>query len=197
VVLDVGAGTGHHLAAVLDALPDAQGIAFDASRAALRRAARAHPRIAAVAGDVWHEVPLRDASVGLVTDVFAPRNRSEFARVTRPGATLIVGTPATGHLRELAALHSMRVHPGKRERLHRELNRAFHLEDVRRIAWTLHLTRHHAGAIVRMGPAAYHLTPGVEQRLRALPESLAVSAAVDLHVFRRAERSRRTPEELR
>jgi len=40
-VLDVGAGTGHHLAAVLDALPHAQGIAFDASRAALRYAARA------------------------------------------------------------------------------------------------------------------------------------------------------------
>src|SRR4051794_33187052 len=53
LVLDVGAGTGHYLAAVLDALPAARGIAADASRPALRRAARANPRIAAIACDVW------------------------------------------------------------------------------------------------------------------------------------------------
>jgi len=39
LVLDAGAGTGHHLAAVLGALPNAGGVAFDASRAALRQAA--------------------------------------------------------------------------------------------------------------------------------------------------------------
>ena len=188
MVLDVGAGTGHHLAAVLDALPQAQGIAFDASRAALRYAARAHPRIAAVAGDVWHGVPLRDASVDLVTNVFAPRNPFEFTRVTKPGGNVIIVTPATGHLRELAMLHSMRIHPGKAERLHRQLNCEFHLEGVQRIAWTLHLTARRADAVVRMGPAAYHLTPADEQRLRTMPGRISATAVVDLHVFRRLER---------
>ena len=56
--MDVGAGTGHHLAAVLDALPDARGIAIDASPAALRRAARAHERAAAVGADAWKPLPL-------------------------------------------------------------------------------------------------------------------------------------------
>ena len=93
VVLDVGAGTGHHLAAILDALPDAQGVAFDASGAALRRAARAHPRIAAVAGDVWYEVPLRDATVGLVTNVFAPRNPFATERCFQETPPLV---PVTG-----------------------------------------------------------------------------------------------------
>ena len=120
-ILDVGAGTGHHLAAVLDELPDANGIAFDASRAALRHAVRAHPRIAAVAGDVWHEIPLRDATVRLLMNVFAPRNPSEFARVIGPGGTLVVVAPATGHLRELAMLHPVRVHPRKRQLLRRQL----------------------------------------------------------------------------
>ncbi len=187
-ILDVGAGTGHHLAAVLDALPDAHGIAFDASRAALRHAARAHPRIAAVAGDVWHEVPLRDASVSLLMNVFAPRNPSEFARIMGPGGTLIVVTPATGHLRELAMLHPMRLHPRKRRQLQRQLRGDFDPAGVRRIAWTLHLTARQAGAVVRMGPAAHHLTPADEQRLCALPESLSVGAAVDLHLFRRVLR---------
>jgi protein-L-isoaspartate O-methyltransferase len=185
MVLDVGAGTGHHLAAVLDALPDAHGIAFDASRAALRRAARAHPRIAAVAGDVWHQVPLRDATVNVATNVFAPRNPAEFTRVIEPGGNLIVVTPATGHLRELAMLHPMRVHPRKREQLHRQLKPAFNLAAVQRIAWTLHLTAGQAGAVVRMGPAAHHLTPADAQRLRTMRGTLSVTAVVDLHVFRR------------
>jgi 23S rRNA (guanine745-N1)-methyltransferase len=186
LVLDVGAGTGHHLAAVLDALPDAGGVAFDASRPALRRAVRAHPRIAAVAGDVWHDVPLRDASVDLALNVFAPRNPSELARVLRPGATLAVATPAPDHLHELAALHRVGIAPRKRERLHGDLQPFLDLVSVRHIAWELRLTRAEAGAVVRMGPAAHHLTPAVERRLRALPDLLTVTAAVDLHIFRRS-----------
>ena len=193
MVLDVGAGTGHHLAAVLDALPGADGIAFDASRAALRRAGRAHPRIAAVAGDVWREIPLLDATANLVTNVFAPRNPLEFTRVVEPGGHLIVATPARGHLRELAMLHSMRVHPRKRQLLHRQLKPGFDLAGVRRIAWTLQLTPRQANAVVRMGPAAYHLTPADEQRLGTLPDALPATAAVDLHVFRRSERRAGSP----
>src|SRR5258708_5908405 len=52
-VVDVGAGTGYYLAAILDALPGLAGVALDASRFALRRAARAHRRIGAAACDVW------------------------------------------------------------------------------------------------------------------------------------------------
>jgi SAM-dependent methyltransferase len=185
LVLDVGAATGHHLAAVLDALPDARGVAFDASRAALRQAARAHPRIAAVAGDVWQHVPVRDATVDLALNVFAPRNASELARVLRPGGALAVVTPVPGHLRELAALHRVRVDPRKRARLYEKLEGRFDLTAVRHLDWQLRLTRPEADALVRMGPAARHVTPAVERRLRALPETVAVTAAVDLHVFRR------------
>src|SRR3984957_9002225 len=52
-VLDIGAGPGYYLAAVLDGLPDRAGLALDASKFALRRAARAHPRIGAAAADAW------------------------------------------------------------------------------------------------------------------------------------------------
>ena len=167
----------------------AHGIAFDASSAALRQRARP-PRIAAVAGDVWREIPLLDATADLLTNVFAPRNPAQFARVIEPGGHLIVATPATGHLRELAMLHPMRVHPRKRQLLHRQLKPGFGLAGVQRIGWTVDLTARQAGAVVRMGPAAYHLTPADEQRIRSLPDQLPATAAVDLHVFRRSERPR-------
>jgi 23S rRNA (guanine745-N1)-methyltransferase len=185
LVLDVGAGTGHHLATVLDALPNARGVAFDASGAALRRAARAHRRIAAIGGDVWWQVPVGDAAAGLILNVFAPRNPDEFARVLHPAGTLVVATPASDHLQELAALHQVGIDPRKRERLYGELEQAFDLADVRHVAWDLQLTRLEAAAVVHMGPAAHHLSPTVERRLRGLPQTLAVRAAVDVHIFRR------------
>ncbi|WP_340295826.1 putative RNA methyltransferase, partial [Aquipuribacter hungaricus] len=52
LVLDLGAGPGTYTAAVLDALPLHQGLALELSVPALRAAARAHPRLAAVGADL-------------------------------------------------------------------------------------------------------------------------------------------------
>jgi SAM-dependent methyltransferase len=191
VVLDVGAGTGHHLAGVLGRLQRARGIALDASAAASRRAARAHPRIAAVRGDVWQHIPLGDATVDLALSVFAPRNGPELARVLRPGGALLVVTPAREHLGELATLHRVRVDPLKRERLHRQLVPALRPTGVRRISWTLRLTRDEAQAVVRMGPAARHARPDMPRRLALLPEPVLVTAVVELRTFHRDEPARR------
>ena len=47
-LLDVGGGTGYYAAHVLAQRPDLVGVGLDLSRAAARRAARAHPRKAAL-----------------------------------------------------------------------------------------------------------------------------------------------------
>jgi SAM-dependent methyltransferase len=185
VVLDVGAGTGHHLAAVLGGRARPHGIALDASAAASRRAARAHPRIAAVRGDVWQHIPVRDAAVDLALCVFAPRNGRELARVLRPGGGLIVVTPAPEHLHELAPLHRMRIDPWKPERLHHRLAPALSAGGLRRITWTLRLTREEAESVIRMGPAARHLRPDLKDRLARLPQPVLVTAAVELRTFHR------------
>jgi SAM-dependent methyltransferase len=185
VVLEVGAGTGHHLAGGLGALARGQGIALDASGAASRRAARVHPRIAAVRGDVWQQIPLGDATVDLALCVSAPRNGPELARVLRTGGALIVVTPAPEHLRELATLHRMRIDPCKPQRLHSQLAPVLCPGSVERITWTLRLTRGEAESVVRMGPAERHLRPDLKDRLARLPERVHVSAAVELRTFHR------------
>jgi 23S rRNA (guanine745-N1)-methyltransferase len=76
-VVDVGCGTGYYLAGVLDQLPGAYGLGLDTSVRALRSAARAHERAAAVAWDVFRPFPLADGMVDVVLDVFAPRNPPE------------------------------------------------------------------------------------------------------------------------
>ena len=76
-VVDVGAGTGYYLAAVLDRLPERAGLALDISKFALRRAVRAHRRIGAVRCDVWRRLPVADSAaslaLNLALDHAAPR----------------------------------------------------------------------------------------------------------------------------
>jgi 23S rRNA (guanine745-N1)-methyltransferase len=184
-ILDAGAGTGHHLAGVLNALAQSRGVALDASLAASRRAARVHERVAAVRSDLWQEIPLTDGAVDLALSVFAPRNGAELARVLRPGGMLMVVTPTSEHLHELATLHTIRVDPCKPERLRRQLASGFRPSRLRRISWTLKLTRREAEAVLRMGPAAGHLRADVANRLTALPEPLLVTGAVELRTFLR------------
>lgn len=188
VLLDLGGGTGHHLAAVLDRLPDAAGVILDSSPYAARRAARAHPRAMAVVADTWARLPVRDRAVDRVLVVFAPRNGPEIARVLRPDGRLVVVTPSPEHLGELVApLGLLTVDPDKSARLAASLEP--HLAPVTAEIRhdRLRLDRSAAAALVGMGPHARHLS-GAElaARLAALPEPLDVTVAVRVATYRRA-----------
>jgi 23S rRNA (guanine745-N1)-methyltransferase len=187
-VVDLGAGTGYHLAALLKGLPGWWGVALDASAPALRRAVRAHPRIAAIACDVWQQLPLQDAAAHLVVDVFAPRNGREIARVLSPGGALVLVTPTARHLHQLVpVLGMLRIDPDKESRVRAALSP--HLEAVgrRTVAFDMTLTHRDVGALIAMGPSARHLDPGdVQRSLARLPGLVRVTASVNVETFRRA-----------
>ncbi|WP_055481031.1 putative RNA methyltransferase [Sphaerimonospora mesophila] len=185
VVADAGAGTGHYLAGVLGeetADAGAVGIALDVSKHALKRAARAHPRIGAVAADVWRGLPVRDRCVDVLLNVFAPRNAAEFARILRPHGTLIVVTPTTGHLRPLVArLGLLSVDEDKDRRVEETLGGRFAraVQEVIEIGLTL---RHPAvTAVVGMGPSAWHTRAGeLAERIASLPDPVEVTASFQI-----------------
>jgi 23S rRNA (guanine745-N1)-methyltransferase len=181
-VVDIGAGTGRHLARVLDALPERIGLALDASSAALRRAARAHPRAAAVGADAWRELPLRDGSAALILSVFAPRNPAEMARVLAPRGSLLAVTPTTRHLFELVGpLGLLSVPEDKADRLDAQLGLHFEVTARRNVEHSMFLAREEAAQLVRMGPSAWHVDEqAVEERLATLPDPLAVTASMTL-----------------
>jgi 23S rRNA (guanine745-N1)-methyltransferase len=188
-VVDVGAGTGHHLAAVLDALPGCWGLALDVSPPALRRALRAHPRIAAVGCDAWGDLPLRDGAAGLALNVFAPRNGAQLARVLAPGGALIVVTPTPRHLAELRpALGTLAVDPAKPARLHAEVSQWFDAVRQIPVELELRLSRDAARMLVAMGPSARHVDH-LDERLAGVPEPLSVTASVQVATFSRRERA--------
>lgn len=187
-LLDLGGGTGHHLAGVLERLPAAVGVGMDSSRYAARRAARCHPRAIAVVADTWARLPVRDAAVDRVLVVFAPRNGPEIARVLRPEGRLVVVTPAADHLEELVRpLGLLRVDPDKAARLAASLEP--HLAPVSAAAHRerLFLDRSAVTTLVGMGPHARHLARNeLERSLTAFPEPVEVTVSVDVTTYRPA-----------
>jgi 23S rRNA (guanine745-N1)-methyltransferase len=157
LVLDVGAGTGRHLAAVLERRPALLGLALDVAKPAARRAARA-----------------------LVLDVFAPRNGAEFARVLRPGGTLLVVTPRADHLRELVeGLGLLAVDPEKERRVSVALQPWLRPIQEQEYVTRLALSHEDAIRMVGMGPSARHIpAPELARRIAGLPHPVVVTAAV-------------------
>ncbi len=180
VIADAGAGTGYYLARALG--ERSVGIALDVSKHALKRAARAHPRIGAVVADVWRPLPVRDDSVDVLLNVFAPRNAAEFARILKPGGTLLVVTPAPGHLSPLVErLGLLSVDEDKELRLAETLGGRFARAVQEVEEFTLELGHKEVAAVVGMGPSAWHKDPGVlAESIRGLPDPVQVR--VSFHI---------------
>ncbi|WP_040160744.1 putative RNA methyltransferase [Mobilicoccus massiliensis] len=182
-VLDVGAGTGYYTAAVLETLPNRAGVALDLSAYAARRAARAHPRLASLVGDVWAGLPVRAGAIALVLDVFAPRNAEEFARVLAPGGAVVLVTPRPEHLGELvAALGMPQVDPRKAERLAATFA-GFAQGPARCVRETLSVDGATAASLARMGPAAHHVAAAALEHLAASESTTDVTLSVDVAAF--------------
>ncbi len=184
LVLDLAGGTGHYLAAVLDAQPCAVGLDLELSPYAARRAARAHPRLATVRADVWQPLPLATGSCAAVLSVFGPRNAAEIARVLAPDGRLVVVSPAPDHLTEIIEpLGMLSVAPDKSERLSRQLT-GFAVVDERQLRYRAELTTQEVRHQVLMGPSAHHVDPAeLDRRLAALPDVTA-TVAVTVAVYR-------------
>jgi 23S rRNA (guanine745-N1)-methyltransferase len=177
LIVDAGTGTGDYLAGCLDAAPDAIGLGLDVSKPALRRAARAHDRAAAVLTDLWRPLPVADACADVILNVFAPRNGAEFHRVLRPGGALLVVTPAAGHLAELIAAHGLiSVDPDKAARVSNSLGDHFTTVATTPLRRELTLTAAEVRTLIGMTPSARHVDAVEAAGTR-------VTASVDLTVY--------------
>lgn len=172
-ILDIGGGTGHHLARLLDVLPAARGLSVDVSVPAARRAAKAHDRCASIVADAWGTLPLRSRRFTLVTCLFAPRNMAEFARVLADAGLLIVVTPDPEHLASLRRRHGLlSIEADKDERLLRSASGLFEVVARQRVRTPLAAGAELARDLIGMGPNAFH---GVPDAVDAVDTEVAVS----------------------
>lgn len=185
LILDAGAGTGHHLGKLLETAPGARGLAIDLSPAGLRRAAKL-PRTLALAWDLWRPLPLAEACSDVLLTVFAPRNPEEYARVLCPGGLAVVVTPRPGHLKELAEAGLLNQQKDKHDHLLAQFAPHFGAPlDVTSVTSTLSCGAQTATDLVAMGPAGHHRSVA---EIRAEVETCAaqtVTADLDVTVWRR------------
>ncbi|TWF76235.1 23S rRNA m(1)G-748 methyltransferase [Pseudonocardia hierapolitana] len=185
IVVDLAGGTGHHLAAVLDACSHRYGLCVEASAPALRRAARAHPRAAAIGADVWEPLPVRTGAAAAVLSVFGPRGVAEVERILEPGGIVVVTRPLPGHLAELGRLvGGIGIDPRKPERLAGSF-RGFERLALEQVTRRIALGHAEVHAVMAMGPSARHLTDDqLDRAIARLPARADVTLAVEISVHR-------------
>ena len=185
LAIDLAGGTGYYLAQTLDALPHRHGLCLDLSVPALRRAARAHRRAAALGTDVWQPLPLAARSAAMVLSIFGPRNAAETSRILAPDGTLIIALPGGAHLRELTRPLGMISIDQRKPRRLAEAYRHYAQSDVIAVNYDLNLDHAELTALVTMGPSARHITPqDLAARIRALPSPVTVTADLQIRAFR-------------
>ncbi len=181
-VVDLGAGTGFYLAAVLEALPGRIGIGVDNSKFAARKVAKGHERATAIVADIWDGIPIRDHAADLMLNIFSPRNGEEMERILSPGGKLVVVTPQPGHLGELIEGFGMiSVDPDKGERLDRSLGRLAEGVESRDLEWGMRLSPESIRDLVNMGPSAGRISKAdMDQQIEGLGPETVVTAAVTI-----------------
>ncbi|MCY2961640.1 MAG: methyltransferase domain-containing protein [Planctomycetota bacterium] len=181
VVVDLGSGTGDHLAGLAERL-DLPAAGFDLSSAAAEAAARRHPGGAWCVANCDRVLPLRSGSVDLALSIDARRPRDELARILKSGGSVVVAVPGPGDLRELrlATLEDARDLPGL-ARVVEEFAGAFELLDRRETAETLEFD---AAGLRDLSLATYRNARRREdERLLALG-ALRVTIAHEIGLFR-------------
>lgn len=180
-LIDLGAGPGFYAAAAVAEREHVAVLLTDRSPVALRASRAVLPNVDRVVLDLWQPLPLRDATADVALNIFAPRNPAEYARILRPGGTLIVAVPRPEHLEELRAAHGILTVPnGKRDQVTAQLMTAgFGTPAVTAVHDRVTVSATTARHLVEMGPSAHHRdvsSPGHSAHQR-------ITVAVDILEF--------------
>ena len=101
-VLDVGCGEGFYSRKLQESHPDKNFYAFDISKDSVQIAAKSEANWAVnwFVGDLAR-LPIKDASMDILLDIFSPANYGEFRRVLSKDGILIKVIPTENHLKEI------------------------------------------------------------------------------------------------
>lgn len=180
-VLDAGCGEGWYTAALCEKMTRTRICGIDLSKYALRHAGRTCPRAEFAVASIF-ELPLADASVDLVTHLFAPMADKEFCRVLRPGGHLMTVTPGARHLWGLKSALYEKPYENPTE-----VRTLDGFEFVREITVDDEITLtdpRDIEALFKMTPYAWKTGKDAVARLLAMP-ALTTPISFQIHIYRK------------
>ena len=101
-ILDIGCGEGFYSRKLQERHPDKTFYSFDISKDSVQIASKSEPNWAVnwFVGDLAR-LPIKDASMDILLDIFSPANYGEFRRVLSKDGILIKVIPTENHLKEI------------------------------------------------------------------------------------------------
>lgn len=101
-ILDIGCGEGFYSRKLQESHSEKTFYAFDISKDSVQIAAKSEPNWAVnwFVGDLAR-LPIKDASMDILLDIFSPANYGEFHRVLSKDGILIKVIPTENHLKEI------------------------------------------------------------------------------------------------
>ena len=159
-VLDIGCGEGFYSRKLQEVHPEKTFYAFDISKDSVQIAAKSEPNWAInwFVGDLAH-LPIKDASMNILLDIFSPANYGEFRRVLSKDGILIKVIPTENHLKEIRQMvqDQLTNKDYSNQDIKEHFQEHFSIQSSQIASLTKPITAEQRQALISMTPLLFHV----------------------------------------
>ena len=159
-LLDIGCGEGYYARNLQAQLPAKHIYAFDLSKESIQLAAKSDHSLTVswFVGDLAH-IPIQDASMDVILDIFSPANYQEFQRVLQKNGLLIKVIPSSQHLQEIRGIVAEQLTNTNysNHKIIEHFEEAFTITNSYDVAATFNLRENEKAALLHMTPLLFNI----------------------------------------
>ena len=159
-ILDIGCGEGFYSRKLQENHPEKTFYAFDISKDSVQIAAKSEPNWAVnwFVGDLAR-LPLQDASMDILLDIFSPANYGEFRRVLSKDGILIKVIPTENHLKEIRqrVQDQLTKKDYSNQDIKEHFQEHFSIQSSQIVSLTKPITTEQRQALLSMTPLLFHV----------------------------------------
>ena len=159
-VLDIGCGEGFYSRKLQESHSDKTFYAFDISKDSVQIAAKSETNWAVnwFVGDLAR-LPIKDASMDILLDIFSPANYGEFRRVLSQNGILIKVIPTENHLKEIRqTVHEQLTKKDySNQDIKEHFQEHFSIQSIQTASLTKSITAEQRQALLSMTPLLFHV----------------------------------------
>ena len=159
-VLDIGCGEGFYSRKLQESHSDKTFYAFDISKDSVQIAAKSETNWAVnwFVGDLAR-LPIKDASMDILLDIFSPANYGEFRRVLSQNGILIKVIPTENHLKEIRKTiqEQLTKKDYSNQDIKEHFQEHFRIQSSKIASLTKSITAEQRQAVLSMTPLLYHV----------------------------------------
>ena len=159
-VLDIGCGEGFYTRKLQKSHSDKTFYAFDISKDSVQIAAKSEPNWAVnwFVGDL-SRLPIKDASMDILLDIFSPANYGEFQRVLSKDGILIKVIPTENHLKEIRQIvqDQLTKKDYSNQDIKEHFQEHFSIQSSQIASLTRFITSEQKQALLSMTPLLFHI----------------------------------------